>query len=217
MSDSAERRSSNVMEDAVYRGSVEKLPDLPETFLKKIEIGEDGCWNWIAFRTKNGRPVYRPPGSKKQMGARLFAYQHVFNVTLAPRMGIVAKCRNQACVNPHHMEALHPRQSAVRAGAGLGEGYCRRGHKLSGDNVYIVPSTGKRTCRKCQALRALPTLSPELEGGMVRYLSLREFAEHAGVDVSTLKDDVLPPPDARIESELGWLPSTVDAWKLRQP
>lgn len=218
MTASDSRRSTLVPGESVYREPVEKLPDLPETFLKRIEIGEGDCWIWTGYRTKAGRPEYGPPGAKRKMGARLFAYQHVFNVTFETRMAMVAKCRNQACVNPHHMEALLPSQSAVRTGLGLGEGYCRRGHELKGNNIYLYPKTGKRSCRTCRAINALPALAPVLDrDGVVRYLNRNEFAEHVGVDVSTLTDDVLPPPDARIGSKEGWLPSTVDAWNAQRP
>jgi hypothetical protein len=27
---------------------------------------------------------------------------------------------------------------------------CSRGHPLSGDNVYYIPSTGRRACRTCK-------------------------------------------------------------------
>lgn len=30
---------------------------------------------------------------------------------------------------------------------------CHKGHPLTGDNVYVQPSNGKRFCRKCQARR----------------------------------------------------------------
>lgn len=30
---------------------------------------------------------------------------------------------------------------------------CQRGHELTGGNVYIYPSTGKRMCKACAALR----------------------------------------------------------------
>lgn len=27
---------------------------------------------------------------------------------------------------------------------------CKRGHELAGDNLYVIPSTGKRRCRRCR-------------------------------------------------------------------
>ena len=35
----------------------------------------------------------------------------------------------------------------------LGRDRCRKNHQLSGDNLYIQPSNGKRYCRTCQTAR----------------------------------------------------------------
>ncbi|MEX3741117.1 helix-turn-helix transcriptional regulator [Mycolicibacterium porcinum] len=52
---------------------------------------------------------------------------------------------------------------------------------------------------------------------MVRYLSVTEFAEHAGLSRNTLKSysqipGRLPEPDAMVGRVKGWLPETVEAW-----
>ena len=45
------------------------------------------------------------------------------------------------------------REARGYKGNPYGEGRCRRGHPLSGDNLYIVPSSGQRVCRTCKRLR----------------------------------------------------------------
>ena len=64
-------------------------------------------------------------------------------------------CRNRDCVNPGHLEPVTNRENILR-----GEGitaqnarktHCKRGHPLSGDNLYIDPSTGGRVCRVCRS------------------------------------------------------------------
>lgn len=52
---------------------------------------------------------------------------------------------------------------------------------------------------------------------VVRYLSVTEFAEHAGLSRNTLKSysqipGRLPEPDAMVGRVKGWLPETVEAW-----
>lgn len=52
---------------------------------------------------------------------------------------------------------------------------------------------------------------------MVRYLTITEFAERAGLSRNTLKSYAnipgrLPEPDAIVGRVQGWLPETVDAW-----
>lgn len=57
---------------------------------------------------------------------------------------------------------------------------------------------------------------------MIRYLSLKEFAERTGLAYSTVKAywyrerPLLPPPDAQIGDNpphVGWLEETVDTWE----
>lgn len=41
---------------------------------------------------------------------------------------------------------------------------CRKGHPLSGDNLYIQPGNGKRFCRACQEQRRAERTARELTG-----------------------------------------------------
>ena len=66
-------------------------------------------------------------------------------------------CRNRACINPDHLEPVSHRENVLR---GFGptslnarKTHCKRGHPLSGDNLYIIPSTGSRVCRVCDRER----------------------------------------------------------------
>jgi predicted DNA-binding transcriptional regulator AlpA len=54
---------------------------------------------------------------------------------------------------------------------------------------------------------------------MKRYLSRPEVAERIGVKKDTLNRYKLPKPDAQIGTrQVGWLPSTIDAWNAsRRP
>lgn len=56
---------------------------------------------------------------------------------------------------------------------------------------------------------------------VVRYLSVTEFAERAGLAPNTMKaysqiPGRLPAPDAMTGRVKGWLPETVDAWIARR-
>ena len=57
--------------------------------------------------------------------------------------------------------------------------------------------------------------------GMVRYLTLHEFADRVGIAYNTakgyLRKGVLPQADAEIGPRLGWLPETVDEWMESRP
>lgn len=54
----------------------------------------------------------------------------------------------------HGYRKAPPSQEKVRylgqpRNGGLPREECKRGHKLSGDNLYVVPKTGSRVCREC--------------------------------------------------------------------
>ncbi|KWX66541.1 hypothetical protein ASJ79_25110 [Mycobacterium sp. NAZ190054] len=56
---------------------------------------------------------------------------------------------------------------------------------------------------------------------VVRYLSVTEFAERAGLSINSVKaysqiPGRLPEPDAMIGRVKGWLPETVDAWAAKR-
>lgn len=66
-------------------------------------------------------------------------------------------CTHRRCVNPFHLVAVVPRINALRSTAPTAinamKTACIAGHPLSGDNLYVQRSTGKRYCRTCQRRR----------------------------------------------------------------
>lgn len=62
-------------------------------------------------------------------------------------------CRNRACWNPAHLEAVTQRVNVFRASPNLLENLCVNGHEFTAENTYTNPTTGYRDCRVCQADR----------------------------------------------------------------
>lgn len=57
-------------------------------------------------------------------------------------------CRVRNCVEVAHLEAVTHEENNYRAKAR--RSCCRRGHEYTKDNVYIIPSSGRRVCRTCK-------------------------------------------------------------------
>ncbi|WP_422696018.1 HNH endonuclease signature motif containing protein [Cupriavidus necator] len=65
-------------------------------------------------------------------------------------------CKNTACCNPEHLEAVTPRENVLRSqgpsAINARKTTCPKGHPLSGENLYVQPDS-KRRCRTCDLAR----------------------------------------------------------------
>lgn len=52
---------------------------------------------------------------------------------------------------------------------------------------------------------------------MLKFLSRKEVAERLGVKTDSINGYDLPEADAEIGTHRGWLPDTIDAWRLTRP
>lgn len=124
-----------------------------ENFWKKVNVA-DGCWEWQAYRDRDGYGTFRV-GDKKQRAHRVsFAIQN----GRFPRADHVLDhlCKNTACVNPNHLEEVLPIVNLMRgdnvAATALRTGKCVRGHSnwkirnMSNGNT-------KRVCLDCVVYR----------------------------------------------------------------
>ncbi len=77
-------------------------------------------------------------------------------------------CRERSCVNPDHLEPVTFRENIRRGQSPPGINsrmtHCKNGHPLSGDNIRIETSGGRRcrTCdnERCRARTALGYIPP---------------------------------------------------------
>lgn len=114
-------------------------------------IRTDGCHYWIKALSfgPHGYGVF----TVKRVNLMAHRVSYLLNRGPIPHgRQLDHLCRNTACVNPDHLEAVEPRTNYLR-GTGFGainaaKTECKNGHPLSGDNLRIG-SNGERLCHIC--------------------------------------------------------------------
>lgn len=118
-----------------------------ERFLSKVD-SNGVCWEWTAGRSR-GYGVFSTEGRMVR------AHKYLYEALMGPvPAGLVLDhlCRNRACVNPDHIQAVTSRTNTLR-GAGVTavnarKTHCPKGHPYEGKNV-IHHKRGGRGCRAC--------------------------------------------------------------------
>lgn len=130
---------------------------LPGRFWSKVTVDDaTGCWEWTGAKGKGGYGHLMWPVRGKTDYAHRVSYRELVG-PIPEGLVIDHLCRNRACCNPAHLEAVTQRRNNLRgegiASTHASRTHCPQGHAYEGDNVYAYRNRHGNVLRYCVSCR----------------------------------------------------------------
>nr|WP_240964350.1 HNH endonuclease signature motif containing protein [Streptomyces sp. C1-2] len=144
-------------------------------WVKANRATRTGCWEWTGKTLPNGYGQITI--AKRHIYSHRVSYE-IHKGQIPDGLHIDHLCRNRACCNPAHLEAVTCRENVRRSPIALAainaaKTHCARGHEFTEANTVIIASG--RNCRTCR-----------------RWHERRVAAKKRGLPLPTSPDQVVP-------------------------
>lgn len=126
-------------------------PKLMRRFWSKVAVTDPAeCWDWNGGRSRSGHGNFNlRRGGVQIMFASRVAYAMALGDPGSDHVDHL--CRNPACCNPLHLEAVTNGENQRRGLNGVLKATCANGHPWS---EFATVHAGKNVCRLCARERA---------------------------------------------------------------
>lgn len=136
----------------MYRIAITSVSDHDKARLKQCyRVDANGCWVSTLSENGNGYTQIKltVDGTPRMVLTHRAAYV-AFVGRIPDGLVLDHLCRNRACINPDHLEAVTQSVNVLR-GVRTCEPKteCKHGHPFDEANTYYPPSGAPRQCRAC--------------------------------------------------------------------
>lgn len=131
-------------------------PDYPEILRRRISrrvvVNSNGCWVWQGSLNRKGYGMMGAFGNKGAYAHRVSFTVFTEESPLPDGWTLDHLCRNRACVNFDHLEAVPHGVNVRRGDTGIiyaSRTHCKNGHEFAPENTFDRGREG-RGCRACR-------------------------------------------------------------------